>query len=350
MRTTLDSTASAESVTKSPLMKLLQAYNATIKPLFGKNEGRLNAEARLLSETIGKDVPNLSVYYSVESSESNLERLADQLRSLDGVETAYIKPPAQPASMMMRTVTAKSEEPPLSTPNYVVRQGYLDPAPIGVDAKYAWNIPGGRGDGVNIIDIEWGWRFNHEDLILNQGGVISGTNSNDDDHGTAVIGEFGADANSFGVTGISPDARISAVSLETHDTSEAIYIAANKLRPGDLILLEVHRAGPASASFRPQYGYIAIEWWPDDYDAIRYAVSKGIIVVEAAGNGGQSLDDEKYNGSQSGFPASWKNPFNPANPSSGAILVGAGNPPSNIHGRNKQPWSGEPYADRSRLL
>lgn len=44
----------------------------------------------------------------------------------------------------------------------------------------------------------------------------------------------------------------------------------------------------------------------------------------------------------SDFPSTWKNPFNPANPSSGAVLVGAGAPPPGTHGANYGP-------DRSRL-
>src|SRR4029077_8379160 len=67
-----------------------------------------------------------------------------------------------------------------------------------------------------------------------------------------------------------------------------------------------------------------------------------VIVVEAAGNGAQNLDDPVYNTPATGFPAGWSNPFNRNNRDSGAILVGAGAPPPNTHGRNWGP-------DRSRL-
>jgi hypothetical protein len=64
------------------------------------------------------------------------------------------------------------------------------------------------------------------------------------------------------------------------------------LDPGDIILIELHYAGPTSSEYQvDQAGYIAIEWWPQNFDAIRYAVRKGVIVVEAAGNGGENLDD-----------------------------------------------------------
>src|SRR5262249_22391795 len=114
-----------------------------------------------------------------------------------------------------------------------------------------------------------------------------------------------------------------------------------RLRAGDIILLEIHRPGPG-ASGAGQDGFIAVEWWPDDFAAIRYAVARGVVVVEAAGNGARNLDDPIYDRPATGFPASWRNPFNPANPSSGAIVVGAGAPPLGTHGRNWGP-------DRSRL-
>jgi hypothetical protein len=70
--------------------------------------------------------------------------------------------------------------------------------------------------------------------------------------------------------------------------------------------------------------------------------NKGVIVVEAAGNGAENLDDPIYSVRPPGFPAAWTNPFNRANRDSGAIIVGAGAPPPGTHGRDHGP-------DRSRL-
>lgn len=350
LRATREGVASVIGADVSHLTDLLASEGLTLEPLFGVSEERLQAQAASLTTETGAEVPDLSVYYHIEAPDDRLDNLAGRLQQTDGIEAAYVKPPAEPAEFRLNDMAPQSEEPPVTTPDFTARQRYLDPAVVGIDARYAWTVPGGHGGGVNIIDIEWGWRFTHEDLTQKQGGVVSGTNSSDDNHGTAVLGEFSGDRNTFGVTGISPDSHVSAVSLVTHSTAQAIRIAADRLRPGDIILLEVHRAGPRSSAGSGQFGYIAIEWWPDDFDAIRYAVSKGIIVVEAAGNGGQNLDDPVYDTRPAGFPANWRNPFNPANTSSGAVLVGAGMPPAGTHGRNRHPGWGDVYADRGRCF
>ena len=73
----------------------------------------------------------------------------------------------------------------------MANQLYLEAAPGGIDARYAWLCAGGRGRDVRIIDIEGAWRFTHEDLLQNQGGVIGGVQSVDlgwRNHGTAVVG------------------------------------------------------------------------------------------------------------------------------------------------------------------
>jgi hypothetical protein len=47
-------------------------------------------------------------------------------------------------------------------------QGYLNPAPQGIDAPFGWQWSGGKGANVNIVDIEQGWNFEHEDLVSQQ--------------------------------------------------------------------------------------------------------------------------------------------------------------------------------------
>jgi len=314
-------------------------------PLFGPSEERIKARTTALSMVSSMPVPDLSVYYNVDAPDGELDGLAQRLMKADQVEAAYVKPAGE-LPLMLNDMLPHADEAPSTTPNFVARQIYLNAAPAGIDAQYAWTQPGGGGAGVRIIDCEWAWRFTHEDLTQNQGGVVAGTQVNDlpsRNHGTAVMGEFGGDRNTFGITGICPDAVASGSSF-SQPTASAIRQAADKLGPGDIMLLEIHRAGPRY-NFQgraDQAGYIAVEWWPDDFDAIRYAISRGIIVVEAAGNGAENLDDAIYNVRPAGFPAGWTNPFNHNNRDSGAVVVGAGAPPEGTHGRNHGP-------DRSRL-
>jgi hypothetical protein len=350
LRATKEGFASTTGADVSSVGEFAKAKGVTIQPLFGPEERLKTSAANFLAET-GIELPDLSKYYRVFAPEERLASLAEEIRKLDVVSAAYIKPPFEP-SQMLNTMLPSAEEPPSTTPDFISRQGYLEAAPVGVDAKYAWTKPGGGGAGIKIIDIEGAWRFSHEDLIQNQGGVIAGTQSTDSgwrNHGTAVNGEFGADQNTFGVTGISPDAYARAISIFGGTGSAgAIRQAADALSPGDIILIELHAPGPRYnfQSRNDQKGYIAIEWWPDDFDAIKYATGKGVIVVEAGGNGAENLDDAIYNTPASGFPAGWTNPFNRSNRDSGSIVVGAGNPPSGTHGRTGN--SAETFVDRAR--
>ncbi len=329
------------------LAEILAAHHATLQPLFDMGEDRIRARAAALPSTEG--LPDLGLFYSVAADDDRLDALAEGLLAHGDVEAAYVKPAGEPPQLVLEDAAAindmqpDAQDAPPVTPDFVARQGYLDAAPGGIDARYAWTVPGGGGAGVRVIDCEWGWRFSHEDLVQNQGGVVAGTSSTDIDHGTAVLGEISGDRNQIGITGIAPDAVVSASSFNDQSTATAIVKAADRLGPGDIILLEIHRPGPNTPSPpQGQLGFIAIEWWPDDFAAIRYAVNKGIVVVEAAGNGFQNLDDPVYSQRPAGFPLTWTNPFDPANPSSGAVVVGAGAPPPNTHGANWGP-------DRSRL-
>lgn len=342
----------------SPVQALLEQHNASLKLLFGQDEDRLRSqqeevfatapsEARSPGEaedSQGGTIPDMASFFHVDGPVKDLEQLANDLRAQEYVEAAYFSPSGSLPQYIAFDVPDRNAPP--ATPTFVPRQSYLNPAPAGIDAIFAHTFPGGKGDGLKIIDCEWGWRFTHEDLSVNQGGVVAGTNSTDVsfvNHGTAVAGVVSGDANFHGITGIAPNAIFSASSFVGQSVGAAIKAAADKLRIGDVILLEIHAAGPnAPNPPQGQKGYIAIEWWPDALVAIRYAVAKGIVVVEAAGNGGENLDAAIYNNRPSGFPPWWQNPFNVQNPSSGGILVGAGCPPPGTHDRNHGP-------DRSRL-
>jgi len=343
---------SSASVDISSLSQVLEDEDATIEPLYGSTEERIQDEVASVAAETDRDVPDLSVYYHVRVDEDRIEEVAERLNELETVEAAYVKPGGEPPEVIaeetsaLNDMTPIAESPPAHTPDFVPRQGYLNAAPEGIDARYAWRFSGGRGRGFDIIDLEWGWNFSHEDLQENQGGVVGGTNSSNENfvnHGTAVVGEVGGDENDFGVTGIAPEAEVSAVAFSM-PTARAVRLAANRLQRGDIMLLEIHRAGPRFdfQARRDQRGYIPIEWWPDDWAAIRYAVAKGVIVVSAGGNGAENLDDSIYDERPSGFPSDWSNPFQRGEHDSGSIVVGAGAPPPGTHGRNWGP-------DRSRL-
>ncbi len=339
------------------LASVLRAADANITPIFDVQDSMAAAPRMEMPPTgeafAGETLLPLGAFFRVEPKNGDLEKVAESLRELDAVVGAYVKPPAELATVgvlepekleTINEMAPSAAGAPAATPDFEGRQVYLNPAPEGIDARYAWTLAGGRGAGLKIIDCEWGWRFEHEDLIDRQFGCVAGTDTTSRDfenHGTAVIGVLGGDINGFGIIGICPDAYVGGSSFVGQSTSTAIVKAADQLSAGDLMILEVHRAGP-NATGNGQFGYIAVEWWPDDFAAIRYAVNKGIIVCEAAGNGYQDLDDPVYDTPAVGFPASWKNPFNPANPTSGAVVIGAGAPPPGTHGRDHGP-------DRSRL-
>jgi hypothetical protein len=356
LRATRDGVASVAGADVAPLAQLLAEEGVSLQPLFGLSEDRLILATREMPRAPSDGLPELSCFYQVDAPDDRLESLASRFLSQPLVEAAYVKPPIELAASAGQGVSAgpeavlalndmlpRAEDAPPASPDFTARQGYLDAAPDGIDARLAWTLPGGRGAGVRVIDLEWGWRFTHEDLVQNQGGIVGGTGSTDTNHGTAVLGEISGDVNAVGITGIAADAVVSAVAFSM-PTAQAIRLAADRLGPGDIMLLEIHRPGPRFnfQGRQDQRGYIGIEWWPDDFAAIRYASNRGVIVVEAAGNGAENLDDAIYAVRPAGFPATWRNPFDRANPQCGAVIVGAGAPPPGTHGRDHGP-------DRSRL-
>ena len=208
-------------------------------------------------------------------------------------------------------------------PDYESQQGYLNPATAtnGVNAKHAWTFPGGNGANVRIVDIEYSWNLQHNDIaatLLGPAPVVP-MNITNNHHGTAVLGVLGGNLDGVGITGIAWGSTLFAAAVSTgsntnYNLAGAITTALARLRPGDIIVIEQQTEGPGAAT----NDWVPSEWFKPTYDAIVTAVANEVIVVAAAGNGTNNLDAAIFNTGHA--------PFLPEN-DSGAILVGAGAAP-----------------------
>ncbi|MFC4306694.1 S8 family serine peptidase [Cohnella boryungensis] len=248
-------------------------------------------------------------YYSKIPAGADVEQLLQKLRSSSLVEEAYLskKPELANAPIPNTTPVLPDNDPRFSL------QSYAQAAPLGINAPYAWQFEGGDGKGTKWADVEWDWALNHEDLADHRIQLLpGGINDGEGSHGTAVLGVVSAVDNAIGNIGLANKATPIVSSLvRSGGAAEAILAATQVLSPGDVILLEI------------QIGYggpwLPIETQPAEFDAIQYATSLGIVVVEAGANGGADLDQYQH----------WDNKyiFNrdlPDFKDSGAILVGAG--------------------------
>jgi hypothetical protein len=241
-------------------------------------------------------------YLAAEAADpQSAAELAGRLRRLAFVEAAYVEgrpcPPPVNAADDPRSAS----------------QGYLDAAPAGIDARWAWAHA--DGGGVRVVDLEQGWTLNHEDLAAASISLISGLNHAFPGHGTAVLGQLVGVDNTRGVVGIAPRATARVVSQwrssTNYNTADAILSAVDAMGEGDVLLLE------ANVDFNG-YSLLPVEIEPAVFDAIRHAVDAGIVVVEAAGNGGNDLDTVLDSDNRQVFNRSGAD-FR----DSGAIIVGA---------------------------
>lgn len=246
---------------------------------------------------------NLLGYFVVDCPPGvDPEVLVKELRAWPMVKTAYYDPPGDDP------VVNPADDPRSGN------QGYLDPAPDGIDAEFAWGFTGGDGAGISVIDMERGWTLNHEDLTAHGAALLHGVLLDSSrPHGTSVLGEICAVDNALGCVGICPN--ISSVNVVSYNGStrpDAMMAAIDALSFGDVLLLEAQLSITG-------WSNMPIEVLDAEFDTIRLASALGIVVVEAAGNGSNDLDtyangsgDMIFNRGSAGFR------------DSGAIMVGAG--------------------------
>ena len=287
--------------------------------VFSLPEQKLNELRARERSRVDKPLPDLNLWVEmILRSGTDAAAFLAEMKHVQNVEIASPAPLPQP--------------PPWIPPDFTRKQGYLDPAPGGIEARFSWTIPGGNGHGVTIYDVEYNWLHTHDDLST-AGGVTLLLNPGDSnlppdfvgcpapcdrvnrEHGTAVLGAMVADHDTRGVTGISWGAKIGLAPANTlnlgYNPANAIILAVANGSAGDVILLEQQYPVCGLLNFGP------IEVLPSVFDAIQTAVAQGFVVVEAAGNGGVNLDH-----------TACSVVFDRTLQDSGAIIVGAGQPPS----------------------
>jgi Subtilase family len=280
----------------------------TLEPLFAsKKPGEI---LELVSRAKEMDPeyrpPDFLAYFAVNiPADVQADVVAKTLSEWPSVKAAYVEPPP-----VEPPVVNASDDPRSGL------QGYLDAAPDGIDAEYAWGFPGGDGTGQALVDLEWGWTLNHEDLVAHGITLISGINNSYFFHGTGALGTVAASDNTVGCVGIVPDvASVRCVSQwltgGAYSTSQPILDAIAVMSFGDVLLLEAQTN---------LWGYVQVpvEIEPAVFDIIRLATALGIVVVQAAGNGAVDLDTVVNPGGQEIF-----NRASADFQDSGAILVGA---------------------------
>ncbi|MFO7788628.1 MAG: S8 family serine peptidase [Halospina sp.] len=217
---------------------------------------------------------NFEAFFDITTEKAeSLEEMAKALRGWPGIRSVDIEV-IGPDPLVV----------PADDPRFA-NQGYLTAAPDGIDAPFAWVLPGGDGAGQRVIDVERGWTTNHDDLVAQGATLIHGTiRDGSRAHGTSVLGEIVAVDNTIGCVGIAPNvAGVMCSSYFGSTQPDAILAAAAALSFGDTILLEVQVAAQYTPSGDPTYG--PTETIDLNFEAIRLATALGMIVIEAGGNG-----------------------------------------------------------------
>jgi hypothetical protein len=199
---------------------------------------------------------------------------------------------------------------PADDPNSPL-QGYLNPAPGGLDVRALWQQRGSAGAGISFADVELGWTIDHGELLNASTGAPrahklgNGVSSKDflvQQHGTRVLGVVFAADDVSDVVGIAPKlgrpfvAPYLSEDIISQNRADAIAAAIDQLHAdgGGVLLLEIQIIEP---DFNPSdpadNSRLPVEVLQAEFELIRLATQIGgapIVVVECAGNGGRDLD------------------------------------------------------------
>jgi subtilisin family serine protease len=239
------------------------------------------------------------------------DELARELRALPAVARAVPVPEAiPPQGPLVEAMVGTNDQLSTDPATGLDRQWYV----FRCRANQAWSAASGAG--VVLADIDFGFRTSHRDLapnfdLTNAFNAVDGSQNvsqgNQISHGTGVLGLAGAAVDQGGMAGIAFGATLWPIQANTgagtplpgNAWARAIEWVRTRASGGrrKVIILEVQTG---------TYGNY--EMIPSVNAAIRLAITSGIVVCVAAGNGNRDATRDDQG-----------NPI----PPTGSILVGA---------------------------
>lgn len=254
----------------------LDLNGVEVTPLFGASPERLRAERAEAERLSGYAQPDLTRWLVVRSpTRATGERLAAELTQ-------------DPAVVFVQAALRLSAGAAPSTPSTAPRdpddplQGYLDAAPAGVDARFAWSQSGGRGDRVTVGVVDVGFDTDHVDLDRADAAIsLTPYPAGDPRHGTHVLGILAADDDGQGIVGIASASalRYSTSGDDTAEGANALNGLTQSMRGGDVV--SISQGVCPESDCQP---VIPLVYSSAAREALNLAASRGIIMVVSGGN------------------------------------------------------------------
>ncbi|MCB0212114.1 MAG: S8 family serine peptidase, partial [Anaerolineae bacterium] len=151
-----------------------------------------------------------------------------------------------------------------------------------VEAEQAW-ASCSQGQGITVAVVDTGIDLDHPDLqanLVSGKSFVSGTSSPDDDagHGTHVAGVVAGIANNSGIIGVAPKASLMPVKVLDSNGSGSIYDVVDGIEWATDNGANVINMSLGSVSYSS-----ILE------DAVDYAHDRGVLIVAAGGNCGDTF-------------------------------------------------------------
>jgi len=304
--------ASRTPVDLSGLNEILQRYRLEAAEPSIQLPEQEAATAQSVARDRGIDVPNLGNFVTLRfPPDTDTRQVARELSQLPEVERAVPLPRAiPPQTPLNEPLVGASDQVVVNPATGLENQWYI----FRCRANQAWSLA--SGDGVVIVDIDFGYRLTHQDLAprLDLSRAFNafdgGTNVSTGPsvfHGTGVLGIAGGADNNFGMAGFAFGASLWPVQADSGPGPE---LAGNSWARG----IEYVRTADSNGRRKviilevQTFSYGNIEMVPSVNAAIRTAIAWDVVVCVAAGNGNRDAGTDDFG-----------TPF----PETGSILVGA---------------------------